>query len=289
MTAPTFDLQSHSTHSDGELTPAQVVHRAAAAGVEILALSDHDSVGGVPEARGAADYHGLTLIPATEISVRDESAPDLHMCAYGIDIENRPLLRQLRRSRGDREARAWRMADKLQELGWELDDAELSARIARGGAIGRPHIAEVVVNHPGNAARLEAEGLDSSTAFLVAYLTPGKPGFSPRRGPTAAESIDLVHGAGGVAVWAHPFWDIPDPDAVDATLERFVASGLDGVEAFYVTHSREQTEFLVARCRELGLITTGSSDFHGPSHRRFSRFRAFDTYGLDVNLGPLAG
>jgi len=89
-------------------------------------------------------------------------------------------------------------------------------------------------------------------------------------------------------VWAHPFWDIPDPEQTLATIDRFAAIGLDGVEAFYVTHTREQTALLAQECSLRGLLSTGSSDFHGPAHRHFSRFLAFDTYGLAPNLGPLA-
>ena len=180
------------------------------------------------------------------------------------------------------------MTDLLEALGWSVDYPPLRARADAGKAVGRPHIAQAVVAHPDNRGRLQAEGLTDATAFLVAYLIEGKPGFSNRHGPTAARTMELIHGAGGVAVWAHPFWDIPDPAQVSATLDRFVAFGLDGVEAFYVTHSRKQTEFLVARCGTLDLITTGSSDCHGPGHRQFNRFRAFDTYGLNVNLGPIS-
>ncbi|MGH3266682.1 MAG: hypothetical protein ACRDNS_32385, partial [Trebonia sp.] len=91
----------------------------------------------------------------------------------------------------------------------------------------------------------------------------------------------------GVAVWAHPFWDIEQPADVLESLDRFRAAGLDGVEAFYATHTEDQTRLLAARCAELGLLSTGSSDFHGPHHHRFSSFRAFRTYGLEPALGPL--
>ncbi|HUE28760.1 MAG TPA: PHP domain-containing protein, partial [Solirubrobacteraceae bacterium] len=93
----------------------------------------------------------------------------------------------------------------------------------------------------------------------------------------------------GVAVWAHPFWDISSPDEVLATIDRFRADGIDGVECFYLTHDAEQTTLLASRCEQLGLLSTGSSDFHGPQHPLMSRFRAFSTYGLEPRLGPIAG
>jgi predicted metal-dependent phosphoesterase TrpH len=181
------------------------------------------------------------------------------------------------------------MADALKELGFELDEAALSERAAQGKSIGRPHLAQAVVGHAANRARLEAEGLLDPTAFLVAYLIEGRPAFRERDAPTVEESIGLIHGAGGLAVWAHPFWDVKDPREVLDAIDRFRAAGLDGVESFYVTHTREQTELLVDRCAELDLLSTGSSDYHGPTHHTFSRFRAFSTYGLAPALGPLAG
>jgi predicted metal-dependent phosphoesterase TrpH len=102
-----------------------------------------------------------------------------------------------------------------------------------------------------------------------------------------SESIAAIHESGGVAVWAHPFWDISDPDTVRSTIDGFAALGLDGVECFYATHSRAETEVLVAQCEQHDLLRTGSSDFHGPEHREFSRFRAFSTYGLEPQLGPI--
>jgi predicted metal-dependent phosphoesterase TrpH len=104
-----------------------------------------------------------------------------------------------------------------------------------------------------------------------------------------AESIETIHEAGGVAVWAHPFWDVEQADAVLEAIDRFRAWGLDGVECFYATHTREQAELLADRCWSDGLLSTGSSDFHGPAHRLFSRFRAFSTYGRTPELGPIAG
>ena len=108
------------------------------------------------------------------------------------------------------------------------------------------------MQHPANRGRLESEGLLDPTAFLVAYLIEGRPAFRERAAPTVEEAIELIHAAGGVAVWAHPFWDIEEPAAVLTAIDRFRAAGLDGVEAFYVTHTREQTELLVARCARAG-------------------------------------
>lgn len=287
--SPTFDLQSHSLHSDGALDPGEVVAAAAEAGVTLLALSDHDTVDGVGSAADAANKLGLRLVPAVEISSVDRDQQDLHVLGYLIDPDDAALRERLAAWREDREHRAEAMGDALRELGYALDESELERRKAEGKPIGRPHLADAVVRHPANAERLRDEGLDERSSFLVAYLIDGAPAFRPRTKPTVAESIETIHDAGGLAVWAHPFWDVSDPDEVLATIERFCEWDLDGVECFYATHTREQAELLADRCETRGLLSTGSSDFHGPAHRLFSRFRAFSTYGRAPALGPIAG
>ena len=286
---PGFDLQSHSLHSDGALPPAEVVAAAAAAGVELLALSDHDTVDGVEEARRAARSAGIRLVPAVEISAVDDIGQDLHILGYQIDPHHPVLLERLEGYRADRSRRSDAMTEALEELGFAVDREVLARRIESGKPVGRPHIAEAVVAHPANAARLDEAGLAERSAFLEAYLIEGRPAFRARERPDVAEAISLIHDTGGVAVWAHPFWDVEEPQQVRDAIDRFRADGLDGVECFYVTFTEEQTRLLAQITGELGLLSTGSSDFHGPEHRLFSQFRAFSTYGLEPNLGPIAG
>jgi 3',5'-nucleoside bisphosphate phosphatase len=281
------DLQSHSLHSDGALAPAEVVARAAEAGVELLALTDHDTLGGIDEALEAARTHSIGLITATEISAVDAGYEDLHVLGFGVDHHDPVLLERLHDARADLELRAERMAAILVELGFAVDDAPLAVRRTAGKPIGRPHLAAAVLSHPDNAARLSAEGHDDVSSFIPAYLIPGMPAYARRTRPTVAEAIGWIHDAGGYAVWAHPFWDIADDGEVLAALERYREAGLDGVECFYVTHDERQTQLLADRCAELALITTGSSDFHGPDHRLFSRFLAYELYDRALQLGPL--
>jgi predicted metal-dependent phosphoesterase TrpH len=179
------------------------------------------------------------------------------------------------------------MATALEDLGWTLDRAPLEQRRAAGLPIGRPHLAQAAFDHPNNARRVQEEGLDDFGQLLEAYLIPGAPAYRRRTTPTVGEAIAAIHAAGGVAVWAHPFWDVEAPQDVVAAIDRFAALGLDGVEAFYVTHTREETEIAARACAERGLLTTGSADFHGPDHPRFNRFRAFDLHGLTPDLGNL--
>ncbi len=298
-----FDLQSHSTNSDGALSATEVVQRAADAGVELLALSDHDTVSGISEAIAAGERLGLPIVPAVEISAVDDGARggadggdrdgssearELHILGYNIDHTDPLLTQRLTEFLADREQRTLRMAAALREVGFELDEQQLSERVAAGQPIGRPHLAEAVLAAPANADRLAAEHIDDIGSLIRGYLIEGRPAFRMRQTPTVAQAIQAIHDAGGLAVWAHPFWDISDPAEVLDSIERFHALGLDGVEAFYITHTREQTELLVERCNALGLLTTGSADFHGPDNPTFSRFLAFDTFGLQPNLGPIA-
>jgi 3',5'-nucleoside bisphosphate phosphatase len=286
---PTFDLQSHSQHSDGALSARDVVEAAATAGVELLSLTDHDTVDGVQEAIHTANQLGLRLVTGVEISAIDLGGRDLHILGYAIADQDPVLRRRLEAYRGDRETRAAAMIEALRELGFELDEAPLQARAAQGKSVGRPHIAEAAVRHPANAERLSAEDRLEPSAFLEAYLIQGRPAFRPRQVPSIAEAIDTIHDARGVAIWAHPFWDVAVPAEVLATIDRFVAIGLDGVECFYATHTRERTHLLADRCATLKLLSTGSDDFHGPEHRQFSKFRAFSTFGREPVLGPIAG
>lgn len=266
-----------------------MVAAAARAGVEVLALTDHDTVDGVREARDASAALGLRLVAAVEISTIDAGRGDLHVLGYLIDDRDKTLSERLRGYRADRGRRATAMTQALRDLGFELDEDALKTRSAQGKTIGRPHLAQAVVTHPANAQRLAAEDRLDPSAFLVAYLIEGRPAFAPRVAPSVSEAIDAVHDAGGIAVWAHPFWDVESPGEVLDAIDRFHAHGLDGVECFYATHRREQAELLADRCAELGLLSTGSSDFHGPGHRQFSGFRTFSTYGRDAMLGPIAG
>jgi hypothetical protein len=289
---PPFDLQSHSTRSDGALEPAAVVAAAAAAGVQLLALTDHDTLAGVAEALRAGREQGVSVVPAIEISSIDAGAEngkprELHILGYAIDHTNPQLLSTLENFLADRKQRTLRMAENLRQAGFELETTAIDARVAAGEPIGRPHLAEAVLSHPGNAQRLSEEEIEDIGSLIRGYLIEGKPAFALRITPTVAEAIEAIHAAGGVAIWAHPFWDVEDPEEVLAMIDRFRALRIDGVEVFYVTHTREQTELLAARCDELALLSTGSADFHGPENRLFSRFMAFETYGLEPNLGPI--
>lgn len=258
-----IELQSHSTVSDGQLLPAEVVAKAAEAGVTTLALTDHDAIAGVAEAQAAAEKLGIELVPAIEMSCVHRYAEDLHVCGYWIDLEKiAPACERAQRERRDR---AGEIVQNLRREGFDLtlDDAIREAGAA--DSIGRPHIARA------------AGATGDLGPFFEEYLVPGAKAFVPRRWPTAEEAVATIRDSGGVAVVAHPYWDVKDPAQVEDLIRSLQP---DGVEAFYPSHSKEQTEHLLALCSELGLVPTASSDYHGPTHKTFSKFGDYDTFGL---------
>ena len=239
--APRFDLQSHSTHSDGALPAGEVVQRAADAGVELLALSDHDTISGVAEASPPGERVGR----ARRARRRDlgrrrraRGAPrELHILGYRIDYTGPPMTTRLDDFLADREKRTLRMRDGAAR-------GRLRARRSRDRRSASPTANRSAARtsrppccaRPPTPSACSDEDIDDVGSLIRGYLIEGKPAFRLRETPTVAEAIEAIHDAGGVAIWAHPFWDIADPDEVLASIDRFHALGIDGVEAFYITH-----------------------------------------------------
>lgn len=259
-----LDLQSHSTFSDGELPPAEVVAAAAQAGVTTLALTDHDAIDGVPEATSAAQDAGITLVPATEISCVHGRLDDMHMLGYWVDVA--AIAPACDRAQRERVTRAREIIERLNSQGVPVKFEDAIAQAGEASSVGRPHIAK--------AAGVKPEEM---SPFFEEWLVPGAKAFVSRRWPSAAEAVETIHVAGGAAVLAHPFWDLDDPEEVAAVVDDL---DLDGIECFYPAHDRAQTKFLLELCRDRGLTATASSDFHGPSHKMFDSFCAYPTYDL---------
>lgn len=258
-----IELQSHSVISDGQLDPAEVVKAAAKAGVTTLALTDHDAVAGVQEAQRAADDIGIELVPATEMSCVHEFAEDLHVCGYWVDLEK--IGPTCERAQSERVNRAEEIIENLRREGFDITLEDAIAHSGDALSIGRPHIARA------------AGATGDLGPFFEEYLVPGAKAFVPRRWPTAGQAVDEIHAAGGAAVVAHPYWDVKDPARVEELVR---ALPFDGIEVYYPPHSEEQTRHLLSLCDELGITPTASSDYHGPTHKTFSVFGDYDTYGL---------
>jgi predicted metal-dependent phosphoesterase TrpH len=262
-----IDLQAHSTVSDGQLEPGDVARAAAAAGVTVMSLTDHDGVAGVDAASAAATQAGIENVPALEMSCVHRYSEDLHICGYWVDTDR--IAPACARAQQERVDRAKEIIANLNRLGVEVTFEGAVKEAGAADAIGRPHI-----------ARAAGAGPDLGP-FFEEYLVPGAKAFVSRKWPTAEQAVELIHDAGGVAVIAHPYWDVSEPDQVRDLVSSLVRDvGLDGVEAFYPPHTADQTKHLLELCEEFDLVPTASSDFHGPTHKTFSRFGAYDTYGL---------
>jgi 3',5'-nucleoside bisphosphate phosphatase len=258
-----IDLQSHSTVSDGQLEPADVAKAAAEAGVTTMSLTDHDAIAGVPAAVEAAEAAGIECVPAVEMSCVHEYSDDLHVLGYWVGLD--AIAPACERAQRERVKRAGEIVKRLNEHDVEVRLEDAIAQAGDALSVGRPHI-----------ARAAGAG-DDMKPFFEEYLVPGAKAFVARSWPTAEQAVELIHAAGGVAVVAHPFWDVDEPTQVRALVDSLP---LQGVEAFYPSHTRDETAFCVELCAERGLAPTGSSDFHGPTHKTFSRFGAYDTFGL---------
>ena len=258
-----IELQSHSTVSDGQLPASEVVAEAAKAGVTTLALTDHDAIAGVGEAQRAAEEHGIELVPAIEMSCVHRYAEDLHVCGYWVDLEK--IAPACERAQQERRARAGQIVQNLQREGFELTLEDAIREAGAADSIGRPHIARA------------AGATGDLGPFFEEYLVPGAKAFVSRQWPTAEEAVATIREAGGVAVVAHPYWDVKDPAQVEDLIRSLEP---DGVEAYYPSHTKEQTEHLLRLCSELDLVPTASSDYHGPTHKTFAEFGAYDTFGL---------
>jgi predicted metal-dependent phosphoesterase TrpH len=243
-----IDLHTHSLRSDGALSPADLVKRAAARGVKIQALSDHDTLAGVAEAVATGKELGVRIIPATELNTESEWG-DAHILGYFIDPADSALEERLRWLRENRGRRIELMVEKLNALGFAVDLARV-LEIAQGGALGRPHLAQ---------ALLEKGYVRSYDEAFETIIAKDAPAYVARVGLDPFEAVALVRKHRGVPSLAHPGTVI----GLDALLPKLVAVGLAGIEAYYGEHSPEMTARYLASAREFGLVATGGSDFHG--------------------------
>ncbi|MFI9030165.1 PHP domain-containing protein [Streptomyces sp. NPDC053560] len=254
-----IDLHTHSTASDGTDTPAELVRNAAEAGLDVVALTDHDTVGGYAEAKAALPA-GLTLVTGAELScrlpARDGSGDgiSLHMLAYLFDPDEPELARERELVRDDRVPRARGMVAKLQELGVPITWEQV-ARIAGDGAVGRPHIATAMVEL-GVVPTV-------SDAFTPEWLANDGRAYVEKHELDPFEAVRLVKAAGGVTVFAHPLALKRGVCVPESAIAELAAAGLDGIEVDHMDHDAPTRDRLRAIAADLGVLTTGSSDYHG--------------------------
>jgi hypothetical protein len=250
------DLHAHTTASDGQLTPHELVRGAAAAGVGVLAVTDHDTTAGVAAAREAAAAAGIRLVSGVEMSA--EGPPGkCHLLGLGIDPDDALLCQTLAAISEARRERNGRIAGRLQALGVPITLEEVTLAAPAGANVGRPHFAALLVAREYVATMREA---------FDRYLSDEGPAYVEKQTLTPEEAIRLIHGAGGLCFLAHPgLLRLPEQETPEIRLRALKALGMDGVEAFYSKHSPAQNDLFARLAEKLGLLVTGGSDFHGPA------------------------
>lgn len=248
-----IDLHAHSNRSDGTDDPVALVQQAQRAGLDTVALTDHDTFDGLDDAQAAADRTGIRLVPGVEISCRLDGR-GVHLLGYFADAGHQPLLDELARVRRGRDGRVPQVVERLRAAGLDItvDDVANCARTA--SSLGRPHIADALV----------AKGyVPSRRAAFDRWLAEGRPAYVARYAPSPEQAIALVVAAGGVAVLAHPRGRASRDAVTDTVIARLGAAGLSGIEVDHHDHDPPTRSRLRALAGELGLITTGASDYHG--------------------------
>ncbi len=248
-----IDLHAHTIHSDGTFTPTEAVRLAVERGLAALSISDHDNTGGIAEAIEAADGTGLEVVPGTEFSALHDGG-GVHVLAYWPDLAHPEFQAELTRLREDRFTRGERMVARLRDLGYPVTFERVRA-IARGESIGRPHVAQALVE-AGVVPRIK-------DAFSKELIAGGGKAYVEKHAIGPVQAVELIHRAGGVAVLAHPaLWrdSIPLPDEV---IEAMADAGLDGLECAHPEHDPETEARYRDVAKRLGLVPTGSSDCHG--------------------------
>jgi predicted metal-dependent phosphoesterase TrpH len=248
-----IDLHAHSNVSDGTDTPSELVRAAATAGVDVLAITDHDTVGGWDEAAAAARRHGVMLVRGIEISCSWRFA-SIHLLGYLTDPDDPALMAELAHARDSRATRLQRMVELMAADGIPVTYGEVLAQVAPGATPGRPHIADALVANGTIAHRDEAfrEWLTSDSRYYVRHYSPDP-----------VHAVELVRAAGGVPVIAHPFTRTRGAGVSDGLVEQMYAAGLVGLEAYHRDHGPAEVARAQRLADRLGLVLTGSSDYHG--------------------------
>lgn len=248
-----IDLHTHTNVSDGTDSPSELINKALASGIKVLALTDHDSIAGWDEA-SAHLRPGMDLVLGSEISCQTEDGISVHMLGLLFDRGNQELQDVLAQTRDNRYGRMERIIVRMNDAGIEISMEEVLAQLSEGATLGRPHLADAMV----------AKGLAKSRdEIFEKWLHNNSPYYVAHYSPTPERAIELIKAAGGVAVIAHPMASLRGRTVSVESFTSFVDAGLDGIEVFHRDHTADQRVLLTQIANDLGVLRTGSSDYHG--------------------------
>lgn len=285
-----IDLQVHSNASDGKHPPQEVVAMAKEKGVQVVSLTDHDTVAGLSAALAAGQELGIKVIPGIEISAEEHG---IHILGYGLDYKNPGLLIALEEARKSRLEGAKKMVENLKNAGFIFEWEDVLQEAKAATVVARPHIARAVLNRPENKEKLN--GISSSGDFIESYLADNSPNYVKRVHLGAEAAIELINRASGVSIWSHPI--IPDfkngegrQEELEKFLQQLVGWGIQGLEIFNSIHLEDDVEFLLGLAVKYNLLQTAGSDFHEKSQivppkgelRSVTTVGDYDTYGFST-------
>jgi 3',5'-nucleoside bisphosphate phosphatase len=252
QTVPGIDLHTHTDRSDGTFAPAGLVRLAAQRGLDVVAVTDHDTTEGLEEALAAGSELGVEVVPGVELSAEHDGT-SIHVLCYWMDVANAPLQEELSRLRDERFRRGERMVEKLRELGLPIEFDRVH-EIARGGNIVRPHIAQAMV---------EAGHVETEKDAFDRWIGDGRPAHVPKHALAPLDALALIRGAGGLCVLAHPGMWGEESSVPEELIESMAGAGMAGLEVDHTDHDPVEREHWRTLADRLSLIPTGGSDCHG--------------------------
>ena len=250
-----IDLHIHSTASDGTCSPTEIVHLANQLEMKTIALTDHDTVFGIAEAKRECEKYGIEFIPGIEMSV--DCAGTYEILGYFIDYENKEFLQKLNQRNIWRVERMYKMIERLNSLGYEINADEVEA-IAGNGSVGRPHIAKVLV---------QKGYFNNIKEVFKSLIADGKKGYVETRNYSIEEVVKIILDAGGVPVLAHPYLMKISDERLEQEVKKLVSYGLRGIEAYYYESTPSKTKYHLELAEKYNLLVTCGSDFHGTNKK----------------------
>lgn len=281
-----IDLHTHTTASDGVLSPTELVKKAKEVGLLALGIADHDSIDGIKEALSAGEKYDLEVVPSVEVTAywKARDRKEFHILGYYIDFESKEVIDTFNFYQQVREERGKKFVSKLQELGFEITYERVKE--LAGGAVGRPHLTRAILGEKKNEAKLvEVFGqVPDMSTFIRRYLIVGTPAYVEKAGMEPDETINFIHNNKGIAVMAHPGWDLKIGE--EDIVKQIADWGIDGIEAIHAKETKEDAlrciEYFSGLANKYNLLITGGSDFHSEDQKEPGAGLGLTNWGIEI-------